>query len=436
MRRRADGASPTGPSPGATAPVGQPVPRRSTAAAEAIAPTARTSGVASTTSRRLAARPLHGAELDRTCSTSPSATPTTPTRRRACRVQDAGGARRSGRSRLEPSVDDAAEGRAAHERRCTACGAGAREAHRGLLVEVADRRRRTPHAGASSRRPPTCGAPSEAMARRCWPATSVPSDDASRALDGESAGSRWLDVAYDVATSAEDAGTVEPSAGRVARPDGDGGCGRCSTTCAPGSPPSTGWAVSRRRAVPRPRVADARGAHGRGRRRCDDDDRSADLVAAADALDVEPVGVLGFCMGGMFALKAAGAGRFDRAVAFYGMIRMPEHWRSDADTATPLDALRRRPAPPSGAGDHRHRRPVHAARGRRRARGRRARRSCATRAPSTGSCTTRPARPTGRRRRRRLAPRRRRSCRRRERRPSPVRPGQRARPDRRAAGGW
>jgi carboxymethylenebutenolidase len=30
----------------------------------------------------------------------------------------------------------------------------------------------------------------------------------------------------------------------------------------------------------------------------------------------------------MYALKAAGTGRFDRAVAFYGMIRVPEAWRS------------------------------------------------------------------------------------------------------------
>jgi carboxymethylenebutenolidase len=62
----------------------------------------------------------------------------------------------------------------------------------------------------------------------------------------------------------------------------------------------------------------------------DDDRQLGDLVAAADVLrertGVERVGVLGFCMGGMYAFKAAGTGRFDRAVAFYGMIRLPEHW--------------------------------------------------------------------------------------------------------------
>jgi dienelactone hydrolase len=66
----------------------------------------------------------------------------------------------------------------------------------------------------------------------------------------------------------------------------------------------------------------------------------ADLVAAADLLAVEPVGILGFCMGGMFTMKAAGTGRFHRAVAFYGMFRVPEHWKSpDGTTIEPLDAL-------------------------------------------------------------------------------------------------
>jgi carboxymethylenebutenolidase len=48
--------------------------------------------------------------------------------------------------------------------------------------------------------------------------------------------------------------------------------------------------------------------------------------------------VTGFCMGGMFTLKAAGTGRFHRAAAFYGMIRLPEHWRG-AGQGEPLDAL-------------------------------------------------------------------------------------------------
>ena len=71
----------------------------------------------------------------------------------------------------------------------------------------------------------------------------------------------------------------------------------------------------------------------------EDDRQVGDLVAAADVLGVEPVGVVGFCMGGMYALKAAGAGRFDRVVAFYGMIRVPEQWRGSGH-GEPLDAVR------------------------------------------------------------------------------------------------
>jgi carboxymethylenebutenolidase len=62
----------------------------------------------------------------------------------------------------------------------------------------------------------------------------------------------------------------------------------------------------------------------------DDDLQLGDLEAAADYLvvhdDVRDVAVLGFCMGGMQAMKAAATGRFDKAVAFYGMIRLPEEW--------------------------------------------------------------------------------------------------------------
>lgn len=59
-----------------------------------------------------------------------------------------------------------------------------------------------------------------------------------------------------------------------------------------------------------------------------DEDKLADLLAAADATECDTVGVMGFCMGGMYAMKAAGTGRFDAAVAFYGMIRVPEAWSS------------------------------------------------------------------------------------------------------------
>ena len=76
-----------------------------------------------------------------------------------------------------------------------------------------------------------------------------------------------------------------------------------------------------------------------------DSDVLGDLVAAADAVGVQPVGVIGFCMGGMYTLKASATGRFDRAAAFYGMIRVPEQWRSD-DQSEPLDAVRRPDACP------------------------------------------------------------------------------------------
>ena len=64
----------------------------------------------------------------------------------------------------------------------------------------------------------------------------------------------------------------------------------------------------------------------------------ADADAAADATECDPVAVIGFCMGGMYTLKASGTGRFDRAAAFYGMARVPEQWRSPTQ-GEPLDAL-------------------------------------------------------------------------------------------------
>jgi carboxymethylenebutenolidase len=72
----------------------------------------------------------------------------------------------------------------------------------------------------------------------------------------------------------------------------------------------------------------------------DDHQQLGDLEAAADYLvihdDVNRVAVMGFCMGGMQALKAAAGDRFDRAVSFYGMIRPPEPMRGPK-TREPLD---------------------------------------------------------------------------------------------------
>ena len=63
----------------------------------------------------------------------------------------------------------------------------------------------------------------------------------------------------------------------------------------------------------------------------DDEIQLGDLDAAADYVivhdDVQRVAVMGFCLGGMQALKAAADHRYDRAVAFYGMVVPPEPMR-------------------------------------------------------------------------------------------------------------
>jgi len=84
-----------------------------------------------------------------------------------------------------------------------------------------------------------------------------------------------------------------------------------------------------------------------------DDDVLADLAHAADATGCASVGLIGFCMGGMYTLKAAGSGRFRRCVAFYGMIRVPVAWKSPTQRE-PLDELARPGASPTLAiiGEH------------------------------------------------------------------------------------
>ena len=63
-----------------------------------------------------------------------------------------------------------------------------------------------------------------------------------------------------------------------------------------------------------------------------------DLLEAADALQTPVVGLIGFCMGGMYCFKAARSERFFRIASFYGMITLPEAWRSSSQ-GEPLGML-------------------------------------------------------------------------------------------------
>ncbi len=65
-----------------------------------------------------------------------------------------------------------------------------------------------------------------------------------------------------------------------------------------------------------------------------------DMTAAADLVGGDRVGAIGFCMGGMYALKAASTRRFDRIVPFYGMIKVPPTWRSTSQ-GEPLEHVAR-----------------------------------------------------------------------------------------------
>lgn len=63
----------------------------------------------------------------------------------------------------------------------------------------------------------------------------------------------------------------------------------------------------------------------------DDQIQCADILAAGKILreyhGCEKVGLIGFCIGGMYAFKTAGAGEFDSVVSCYGMITMPVDWQ-------------------------------------------------------------------------------------------------------------
>ncbi len=59
-----------------------------------------------------------------------------------------------------------------------------------------------------------------------------------------------------------------------------------------------------------------------------DDNQLRDLEEAADVLGTPVVGLMGFCMGGMYCFKAARNERFVRIASFYGMITLPQDWKS------------------------------------------------------------------------------------------------------------
>lgn len=72
-----------------------------------------------------------------------------------------------------------------------------------------------------------------------------------------------------------------------------------------------------------------------------DSDVLADAVAAAEATGVADVSLIGFCMGGMYAMKASSTGRFVSVVSFYGMVHVPAGWVSEHQ-GDPLELLGRR----------------------------------------------------------------------------------------------
>lgn len=71
----------------------------------------------------------------------------------------------------------------------------------------------------------------------------------------------------------------------------------------------------------------------------DDDLHLRDLEEAAAALGTEKVGLIGFCMGGMYCHKASRSDRFARIASFYGMIHVPESWRGPKQ-GDPIEMLK------------------------------------------------------------------------------------------------
>ena len=71
----------------------------------------------------------------------------------------------------------------------------------------------------------------------------------------------------------------------------------------------------------------------------DDDRHLADLHAAGEVLATPVLGLMGFCMGGMYCFNSARSDRFARIVSFYGMITLPDAWKGPGHRE-PLEYLR------------------------------------------------------------------------------------------------
>ena len=63
------------------------------------------------------------------------------------------------------------------------------------------------------------------------------------------------------------------------------------------------------------------------------------LKEAAAATEAQDVALIGFCVGGMYTMKATSLNLFDRLVAFYGMVHVPEYWQAPGQ-GEPLEYLR------------------------------------------------------------------------------------------------
>ncbi|MHB1138496.1 MAG: dienelactone hydrolase family protein [Microthrixaceae bacterium] len=154
-----------------------------------------------------------------------------------------------------------------------------------------------------------------------------------------------MDLTLPSGTAASITRAESPSRGLVIIPDIWGLRPLFADLCADLST-RTGWTVAAIEPFPGQDLPDAAAPDAMAERaaamtRQVDAELIGDAVAAADATGCEAVGLIGFCMGGMYALKAAASGRFDRIVSFYGMAHVPEHFDGPGQ-GDPVEALERR----------------------------------------------------------------------------------------------